>query len=208
LLSFLSKPARCTWVKYINPLAKITIANFVIKVVEYVKIPEERLDLLLADNEKLKKLIENSTHTVLDIYKDTCDVTISMQKTQKDPLSTWRARDVVKAIGRGFEPEIALELLDPTKELKLMKLSDYAGKSRNRLVGIRARIIGTTGKSKRFIENATDTHIEIYGKTVCIIGNSEYVHIAARAIDMLASGSEHGTVFKKLEAETKKLARS
>jgi len=172
---------------------------------EYVKIPEERLDLLLADKEKIKKLIENSTNTTLEIDSETSEIAIVEGKALKDPLATWRARDVVKAIGRGFEPEIALELLDPNKEFKKIDLAQYSGKSKNSLIRIRGRIIGKEGKSRKHIEDITSTHIVVYGKTVCVIGSIEQVHLAARAVDMLASGSMHGSVYKMLELECNKL---
>jgi|TARA_Y100000310_G_C20681849_1_gene816438 ribosomal RNA assembly protein len=180
----------------------------VVKLAEYVKIPEERLDLLLADQEKIKKLVENSTNTQIELDKETCEVIITAGKDNDDPLSLWRARDVVKAIGRGFEPELALELLDPDKEFKIITLTQYAGKSKNSLIRIRSRIIGSEGKSKRHIEDITQTHMVIYGKTVCIIGSVEQVHLAARAVDMLASGSKHGSVYKMLEQESIKLLKS
>jgi ribosomal RNA assembly protein len=172
---------------------------------EYVKIPEERLDFILAEDEKIKKIIEKSTNTIIEIDKEICEVAIIEKKDNDDPLATWRARDVVKAIGRGFEPETALELLDPNKELKIIELPEYAGKSKNRLIGIRGRIIGREGKSKQIIENTTDTHMVVYGKTVCIIGSIDRVHLAARAVDMLANGSMHGSVYKMLEQECRKI---
>jgi len=178
------------------------------KVAEYVKIPEERLDLLIADQEKIKKLIENSTHTLIELDKETCDVIINAGEDNNDPLSLWRARDVVKAIGRGFEPEIALELLDPDKEFKIIDLTHYTGKSKNSLIRIRSRIIGQHGSSRQRIEDKTNTHIVVYGKTVCIIGSIEHVPVASKAIDMLASGSQHGSVYKMLDLSMKKSARS
>ncbi|MFH1450447.1 MAG: KH domain-containing protein [archaeon] len=173
---------------------------------EYVKIPEERLDLILADNEKIKKLIEKSTNIKLEIDKQASEVAIISEGNLKDPLVLWHVRDVIKAIGRGFDPEIALELLNKNKELKIIDLSHYVGKSKNQLVRIRGRIIGRNGKSKELIEETTNTHMVIYGKTVCIIGSLERVHIAAQAVDRLASGSMHGSVFKIIEQEAKNLA--
>jgi ribosomal RNA assembly protein len=180
----------------------------VIKVAEYVKIPEERLDLLLADQEKIKKLIENSTHTEIEFDNETGEIVITAGENNNDPLSLWRARDVVKAIGRGFEPEIALELLDHNKELKIISLKDYIGKTKNALIRIRGRIIGKHGKSRQSIEQNTNTHIVVYGKTVCIIGSIDNVHLAARAVDMLASGSKHGPAFTMLEKAHKKALKS
>lgn len=174
---------------------------------EYIKIPEERLALIIADAGKVKKLIESSTGVTIEIDTDTCEVSVLEGKKMEDPLSVWRARDVVHAIGRGFDPELALELLNPAFELKIIDLTEYGGGSKNSLIRIRSRIIGSSGKSKQFIEDATDTHIVVYGKTVCIIGPAEKAHVAAVGIDALASGAMHGSVYKLVEKEIANLNR-
>jgi len=173
----------------------------VITVTEYVKIPKNRLELLLADNSKVKKLIESSTQTKLEIDEELCQVTILETEKMPDPLATWRARDIVKAIGRGFDQEIALDLLGEDTELKIIDLKEFIGKSKNAAIRIKGRIIGREGKSKTRIEDLTNTHIVIYGKTVSIIGSTNGVHIATKAISILASGAMHSTIFKMIENE-------
>ena len=46
---------------------------------------------------------------------------------------------------------------------------------------VRARIIGSQGKTRAFIEEITETNISVYGKTVGIIGRAEYVTLARKA---------------------------
>lgn len=172
-----------------------------IHVVEYLKIPEERLKLLLEENEKLKKSIEKSTQTRIEISEGG---EISVEEQTQDPLSAWKARDIIKAIGRGFEPDIAMQLLEENTELKIIELKDFVGKSKNALVRIKGRIIGREGKAKQKIEELTNTSIVVHGKTVSIIGKVEQVQLAANAISMLCSGSMHGSVYKMLEREISK----
>ena len=54
------------------------------------------------------------------------------------------------------------------------------------------------------IEFHTNTEISIYKSTVVLVGEGIGLSNARQAIEMLASGSEHGTVLKFLERERKK----
>lgn len=162
--------------------------------VEYIKIPAERLEAL----KNVVGDIAERTQTEINIDDELCEIEI-IEKAGADLLLTWVARDVVKAIGRGFEPEIAFRLFDEGMELKIIELRDFIGRSKNALIRIRGRIIGRDGSAKQVIEDATETNITVYGKTVAIIGKPEKVENASRAISMLASGSKHGSVYKMLE---------
>ena len=81
----------------------------------------------------------------------------------------------------------------------MVDLRDFVGKRSNRQRQIRSRIIGSQGKVRRLIENLTDTEITIYKSTVVIIGEEEGLFAARQAIEMLAGGSEHGSVLGYLE---------
>jgi ribosomal RNA assembly protein len=166
----------------------------VVSVVEYIKIPAERLEVL----KSVVGDISERTQTEINIDEELCEIEI-IEKEGADLLLTWVARDVVKAIGRGFEPEIAFRLFEKSMELKIIELRDFIGKSKNALIRIRGRIIGRDGSAKQVIEDATETNITVYGKTVAIIGRPDKVENASRAISMLASGSKHGSVYKMLE---------
>ena len=54
------------------------------------------------------------------------------------------------------------------------------------------------------IEQHTGTEISIYKSTVVLVGEGAGLISARQAIEMLASGSEHGTVIKYLEKERRK----
>ncbi len=172
--------------------------------VEYLKIPSERLKVLLADP-KLIPEIESATHTKIELNKETEQIEIFDKKDTPDPLGTWRARDVVKSIGRGFVKDTAFRLLEEDAVLIIIELKEYAGKKKNAMLRIKARVIGTEGKAKSRIAELTDTDIVIYGKTVSIIGKLENAELAARAINMLCGGAMHNTVFKMLQREAKLL---
>ena len=67
------------------------------------------------------------------------------------------------------------------------------------MIVLKSRIIGTKGKTKKYIEQYTNTKISIYGKTISIIGKWDKVNIAKKAILMLIEGCSHTTLYKWLE---------
>ena len=73
---------------------------------------------------------------------------------------------------------------------------------------MKGRIIGAEGKSRRTIEELTETNVSVYGKTVSIIGLAEGVDMARRAIETLLSGSPHANVYKWLEKKRRELKRA
>jgi len=167
---------------------------------EYVKIPKERLHFLLDDNGSVKKRIEKETQTKISIDEALCEISIISAADTQDPLAIWRARDTVKAIGRGFEVETALKLLDEGVYLEIVNLRDFV-QSKDALVRIRGRVIGMDGKAKKRIADVTGSDIVIHGKTVAIIGKEPWLRKAVDAVCALAGGSTHNYAFKLLEAE-------
>ncbi len=162
-----------------------------------LKIPKERIAVLIGKEGKTKKDIEEATKTSLDIDSREGDIFIKGE----DGLSIYTAKETITAIGRGFNPEIALLLLKVDYSFELIDLSDFAGKSKNSQLRIKGRIIGTEGKTRRIIEEMTETYLSVYGKTVAIIGSTECVPVARKAIEMLIEGSNHSSVYKWLEKQ-------
>lgn len=168
----------------------------VITLVEFVRIPEKRIGVLIGKNGEIKKQIERLTKTRIEIEGN--EVTIFETEKMEDPLGVWTARDIVKAIGRGFSPENALSLMEAGHILESVDLKEYC-KTPASYKRIKGRIIGRNGSCRRRIEELTNTSISIYGKTVCIIGNVENVRYAKEAIDRLGRGASHTNVYKYLE---------
>ncbi|HDQ59664.1 MAG TPA: RNA-processing protein, partial [Candidatus Woesearchaeota archaeon] len=100
-------------------------------------------------------------------------------------------------------PEHAFMLLDESSSFELIEMKDWA-KNESQMKRLKGRVIGEDGKSKRTIEQLTDTHISVYGKTIGILGDSADVQTSRKAIEMLLSGARHATVYNLLENEQKK----
>ena len=174
---------------------------------EYLKIPKERVGVIIGKDGATKEHIENMTKIELDIDSETGNVTIAPTKEMEDPLSVWKARYIVKAIGRGFSPETALKLLDDEIILDIINLQDFVGKSKKAVMRQKGRIIGREGRTKEIIKEMTDVDISIYGKTVSLIGDMERIQIAKEAVEMILEGVRHKSVYAFLEKKKQELKR-
>jgi ribosomal RNA assembly protein len=160
--------------------------------IQFLSIPEERARILKKDKKAIER-IEKMADAKIEIK----DGEIAFEC--KDPLTNLRLKEVLKAFGRGFSLEDALDLLDERYFLETIEVKDYA-KSRKRQIVLKGRVIGRKGKMKKRIEELANVKIAVYGKTVSIIGKWENLQIAKDAIKMLLAGAQHGTVYRFLES--------
>lgn len=174
---------------------------------DYLKIPQNRVGALIGKNGEVKKSVEKLTGTVIDIDSDEGTVYITPREDMEDPLGVWNANHIVKAIARGFNPDVAMKLIHDDIYLEVMKLPLYIGKSKKALARYKGRIIGTNGKTRELITELADVDMAVYGKTVSLIGEMENILVAKEAIEMILNGSRHKSVYSFLEnkKETLKL---
>lgn len=174
----------------------------------FLKIPKERVGVLIGPEGRTKKSIEEKLSVELQIDSDAGDVTIMMAEKAADPSALFRAKDVITALGRGFSPEHAFRLIrDEEAMLEVVDLRSVFGKSDADIKRVQGRIIGMNGKTRRIIEELTDTSVSVYGHTVSIIGTLEQVQVAREAIEMLVKGSMHGTVYRFLHRKRRELRK-
>jgi ribosomal RNA assembly protein len=166
-----------------------------------LRIPLDRVGVLIGKKGETKARIEESCAVTVAVDGQSGEVTVRSTSVEADPF---RAANVVEAIARGFSPPKALKLLDPEVSLEILDLRDFAGKSENNLERIKGRIIGLHGKSRRVIEELTKCDVSVYGKTVAIIGDPDRLRLAKDAIEKLASGSQHKSVYNMLQRERTK----
>ncbi len=173
-------------------------------VVHLVKIPQNRVGALIGPEGKIKEELEGRSGCRLRIDSETGEVEIDDEKAF-EPILVLKTRDAVRAIGRGFSPEHAFRLYQDDTYLDVLDLTEFVGKQTKDLERVRARIIGTHGKTRRSIEEACGVEVSILGKTVAIIGEVNEVAMAREAVEMLLNGAAHGTVYKFLERKRKEL---
>src|SRR5271157_4008957 len=155
--------------------------------IDFVRIPEERLKLLKADPRIQKKL------------KDFCDCNFryaeDVEIESDDSLKIFRVKEVIKGFGRGFSVDDALSMLDENFYLEVIEIQS---KSKDRIAVLKGRVIGREGGTKKKIEKISEAKISIYGKTISIIGRWDEVQIAKEAVELILSGSKHSTVYRFL----------
>ena len=165
---------------------------------ETIRVPVDRVGVIVGKNGRVKKRVEELTNARLEVDPEGT-VTITSPQETEDPVLAWKARDIVRAMARGFSPKRALSLIDDDARLLVISLRDIVGSSPNQLKRVAGRIIGERGRTRRIIEEITETKISVYGRTVSIIGIDPGLEYAERAIQMLISGAPHKAVYARLE---------
>jgi ribosomal RNA assembly protein len=169
--------------------------------VEYVKIPKDRVGVLIGEEGTTKRMLEKRCEVKLDI---THDGSVTITSPEEDGLREWKALDVVKAIGRGFNPRFAVAILKEDCVLSIIDLYDIFSRKESDINRVKARVIGEHGKAWQTIELLTNTKMSVYGRTIALIGLEDDVELATRAIDMIIRGSSHPNVYRFLEREGSK----
>ena len=162
-----------------------------------IKIPRNRVGVLVGKNGNAKKEIEEKTNCKLYISSDGF---VEIEGNAEDILI---ALNIVKAIGRGFKETDALKLLKEENILEIINIKDFV-KTKNSMIRLRGRVIGKEGTARKKIEEMTDTDIVVYGKTIGIIGKERNVQMAIEAIRKLLMGAKHSKVYHKIEMERKR----
>ena len=174
----------------------------------FIRIPKERVGVLIGPDGRTKKSIEEKLSVELQIDGEAGEVNILMKENAADPSMLFKAKDVVTALGRGFSPEHAFRLIrDEEAVLDMLDLRAIFEKSEADIKRVKGRIIGMNGKTRTIIEELTDAHVAVYGHTVAIIGTMEQVQVAREAIEMLIKGSMHGTVYRFLHRKRRELKK-
>jgi ribosomal RNA assembly protein len=168
-----------------------------------LKLPKGRVAVLIGKKGEIKKRIEEETKTKIKIDSKEGDVFIKGD----DALSLFAAREIITAVGRGFNPEIAELLLKTDYGLEIIDITYFTGKSKSNILRLKGRVIGKEGKSRRTIEELTECYISVYGKTIGIIGKPENLANAKRAVESLLQGSPHSNVYRWLEKRRREAKR-
>jgi ribosomal RNA assembly protein len=166
----------------------------------FVRIPKERVGVLVGSDGMVKQKIEERFMVELQIESESGGVTILLSQKANDPSLLFKAKDTVTAIGRGFSPEHAFRLLRNEDAIfDFIDLRVIFGRSESDIKRVKGRVIGANGKTRKLIEELTDASVVVYGHTIGFIGTFEQVDVARNAVQMLIDGSQHHTVYKYLQ---------
>jgi ribosomal RNA assembly protein len=174
----------------------------------FVRIPKERVGVLIGPAGKVKRDIEEKLTVELQIESEAGGVEITLNEKAEDPSLLFRAKDVVTAIGRGFSPEEAFRLIrNEDTVFDFIDLRAIFGRSESYITRVKSRIIGMHGKTRRTIEELTEADVVIYGHTVGFIGTFEQVDAARNAVQMIIQGSQHHTVYSYLQKKRREIKK-
>ena len=163
----------------------------------FIRIPGDRIGVLIGADGKTRRRIESAFGVKITVESESGGVTVKVNEDQPDVSVMFTVKNIVKAIGRGFNPKKAMTLQDEDNDLIVIDLEEFVGTSKNAQNRVRGRIIGKEGKSRELLEELTNCLVSVYGGTVAVIGPYEMLQVAKEAVEMLLNGSYHKTVDRK-----------
>jgi ribosomal RNA assembly protein len=173
----------------------------------FVKVPKERIGVLIGPGGSVKEQIEENLCVKLRVDSETGSVNLSLGEKAEDPSQLFKAKEIIVAIGRGLSPRRAFSLLEEGTVLKVIDLREILGKSESNIKRCKGRVIGKNGKTRRLIEQLTEAGISVYGHTITIVGDSQKAEVAENAVMMLLRGSQHRTVYQFLYRKRREIKK-
>ena len=152
-------------------------------------------NVLVQNIRKIKKAVpalENKVKVKVGFLKDGVSV-------KGSELNEYLVEQVLRAVDFGFYVDDALLLTDDGFVLEFIEVKEHT--HRKNLKDVRARLIGTSGKARKTIENLTGSVIVIHDNTVGVIVDSIHLDAVVQAIESLIQGAKHGNVFAYLEKQ-------
>jgi len=107
------------------------------------------------------------------------------------------AEKVIDAINFGFPFSAAIQIKENEFMFEILPIKDYT--KRKDLERIRARIIGTKGKTLQTLCQLTKCFFEMKDNEVGIIGDPEFIQNAQNAVISIIKGSKQANVYATLE---------
>ena len=107
------------------------------------------------------------------------------------------AEKVIDALDFGFPFSVAVSIKEQDYMFEIINIKDYT--KRKDLRVIRARIIGTEGKTLKTLGILTKCYLELNDNLLGVIGEPEYIRTAQEAIFSLIRGSKQANVYSYLE---------
>ena len=114
-----------------------------------------------------------------------------------EPEDEYIAEKVIDSINFGFPISDALAIKKENFLFEVINIKEHT--KRKDLERIRARIIGTEGKTLKTLGKLTKCSFELKDNEVGIIGSPEHIKNAQEAIISIIKGSKQGNVYSFLE---------
>ena len=147
-------------------------------------------------SEKLPRIIKNrkKLEKVLNVKITNRGKEISIKGK---PTDEYTAEKVVDALNFGFPFSIAILIKEEEFIFEILNIKDHT--KRKDLERIRARIIGTRGKTLQTLHQLTKCRFELKDNYVGIIGAPEHLENAQEAVIAIIRGAKQSNVYNQLE---------
>ena len=164
---------------------------------QQILIPTKRAELL-----KEKKLLD-SIRTRLGCRMEIVDENVLL--IEGEALNEYNARIVMQAFARGFDFNVACKLLGEENFFESIDMKQIF-KNEEQIKRIKARVIGTEGKTKNYVQSVSGAELAIYGDTISLIGTVDEIKIAKAAIEILLEGGTHAKAYTIMEKAKRRLS--
>ena len=114
-----------------------------------------------------------------------------------DAFDEYEALRVMEAIDIGFSARTAVQILEEETGFEKLNIKDFT--RRKDLEAVRARIIGSNGKTKRTLEELSGSKIMIKDNHIGIIGPAESMPATITAITNVVKGTKQANAYYYLE---------
>jgi ribosomal RNA assembly protein len=156
---------------------------------QHVKVPDDRIGVLIGGGGETMREIEDRAEVRLDIDSETGNVRV---EKVGDPVKGLKGPDIVKALE---DDMMMFDLID----------IDAASRNKRDLRRHKGRLIGEDGRTRELMQELTGASVTIYGSTLGIIGGPEQVDAVREAAEMILEGAPHGAVYSFLERKRNEL---
>ncbi len=173
----------------------------------YLRVGEDRLGVLIGRGGAVVKDMEARLGVKITVDSIDGSVIIEPASAYTPVTNLLKCQEIVRAVDYCFSYERASRLYDDDAILMVIDLKDFAGSGENHLQRIKGRIIGEGGRTRLVLEEMSGTYISVCRDYVAIIGDYNRAELVRQAVEMLARGRQHSTVYRFLDRALKELKR-
>ena len=143
-------------------------------------------------SEKAPRILQNKKRLekILNVTMTNRGKEISIQGEAEDE---YIAEKVIDALNFGFIFSTSILIKKEDFIFEIINIKDYT--KRKDLERIRARIIGTKGKTLKTLNQLTNCHLELNGNHIGIIAHPEDLEAGHEAIISIIKGSKQSNVY-------------
>lgn len=167
---------------------------------EQLYIPSKRARLLRGKSDAVRMVEHMCKCTVSISHDDTIEI------KGQDAFSEFSAKNILFAFGRGFDINTACRLNNPDQYFSSIDIEQLIS-NENRKKQLKSRVIGSEGRTRKYIEEVSGAHMSVYGDTVSFIGTIEEINEAETAVNTLLEGGTHRLAYTRMEAAHRKNKR-